>query len=151
MLRTLGTLRASRAPIAVTSTSAHCAATASATSSGGDRGDGDSYSRGTNRSLSNTKNTSNKSSNNKSLFLRNLPRSYDVLQVTDLVHEYGPVVSVRINYFQNSRKSKGTCTVEFSEREAAQKALADLQHQTIGNCKEPLEIDWRREPPYYTS
>ena len=83
------------------------------------------------------------------MFLRNLPRSYDVLQVTDLVHEYGPVVSVRINYFKNSRKSKGSCTVEFCDKDAAQRALDELNHKTVGNSKEPLEIDWRREysPP----
>jgi hypothetical protein len=92
---------------------------------------------------------------NKSLFVSNLPRSYDVLQVTDLVQEYGPVVSVRINYFKNSRKSKGSCTVEFCDKESAQRALDELNHKTVGNSKDslPLEIDWRREysPPPSTA
>ena len=79
--------------------------------------------------------------NRKCVYMRYVPRSYDVLQVADLVKEYGPVLNVQIYYFKNSRESKGTCKVEFCDEDAAAKALKGLHERTVEGGKEPLQVD----------
>jgi len=79
------------------------------------------------------------------IFLQRLPRSYDALLVSDLCRPYGSVESVRVNYFQNSRESKGSAHVAFSDEASAREAVAALDGRVVeGGRGEPIEVDFRK-------
>ncbi len=127
----LGVARASTSRIASVSSSAASGdePSSSGSSSGGGGGGGDGGEFVTNHSA---------------IFLRRLPRSYDALLVGDLCRPFGAVESVRVNYFQNSRESKGSAHVAFSDEAGARDAVAALDGSVVEGARQPIEVDFRK-------
>ena len=80
----------------------------------------------------------------KAIFIKQLPRSFDALLVADLYKPFGPVADVRVNYFQNSRESRGSATVEFLDSCSAERARESLDDYYEPGWKAPLDVDvWK--------
>ena len=79
--------------------------------------------------------------NPKAIFIKQLPRSFDALLVADLCKPFGPVADVRVNYFQNSRESRGSATVEFLDSCSAERARESLDGYDEPGWKAPLDVD----------
>ena len=65
----------------------------------------------------------------------------NALLVADLCKPFGPVADVRVNYFQNSRESRGSATVEFLDSCSAERARESLDGYDEPGWKAPLDVD----------
>jgi cold-inducible RNA-binding protein len=66
------------------------------------------------------------------LYVGNLPHSYSEQDLEELFSEYPSVVSCKLIFDRDTKRSKGFGFVEFSSDEEAKKAIADMHGKDAG-------------------
>ncbi len=70
--------------------------------------------------------TSPSNSNSSTLLFDGIPRSYDALELSELVRPFGSIARVSVLYFTDSGASKGRAFVEMSSPDMATEAYEGL-------------------------
>ena len=76
----------------------------------------------------------------KTLFIGNLPFSFEERDVAHLMERFGPVRKITIPQERFVRKNRGFCFVEFEERRDAEDAMQKYQGYSVEGRE--LRIDW---------
>ena len=80
------------------------------------------------------------------LFVKNLPYSFNEDELGQRFRKYGSISSIRLSYNWQTRQFKGFGYVTFEEHSSAKKALIDMNNREIQGRRIKVDFDVNEKP-----